>query len=66
MREKWQRREKKLEKRQKGMRVSGRSVFTLQSILKRKAEEAAKPAKKTKRKSAKVKPKTKPRTKKRS
>jgi hypothetical protein len=67
MAEKWERREKKLEKRKKGMRVSGRSVFTLQAILKRKADDAAKPAKKkTKRKTAKSKAKKKTRSKKRS
>ena len=38
--EKWQRREKKLQKKKQGMRVSGRSVFTLQEILRRKAEQA--------------------------
>jgi hypothetical protein len=38
--EKWQRREKKLQKKKLGMRVSGRSVFTLQEILRRKAEQA--------------------------
>ena len=37
---KWQRREKKLQKKKLGMRVSGRSVFTLQEILRRKAEQA--------------------------
>ncbi|MEX1248809.1 MAG: hypothetical protein WEA61_10045 [Anaerolineales bacterium] len=39
---KWKRREKKIEKRKRGMRVSGRSVFTLQEIKKKKAEEAKK------------------------
>ncbi|MCL5428486.1 MAG: hypothetical protein M1347_01615 [Chloroflexi bacterium] len=40
--EKWKRREKKIEKRKRGMRVSGRSVFTLQEIQKKKAEQAKK------------------------
>jgi hypothetical protein len=38
--EKWKRREGKLRKKKEGMRVSGRSVFTLQEIIRRKAEEA--------------------------
>lgn len=38
--QRWKRREKKLRKRKEGMRVSGRSVFTLQEIVRRKAEEA--------------------------
>lgn len=38
--EKWKRREQKLHKRKTGMQVSGRSVFTLQEILRRKAETA--------------------------
>ncbi|MBX3049413.1 MAG: hypothetical protein KIT46_09435 [Anaerolineales bacterium] len=37
---KWQRREKKLQKKKSAMRVSGRSVFTLQEIARRKAAEA--------------------------
>jgi len=39
---KWKRREKKLEKRKRGMQVSGRSVFTIQEIQKKKAEKAKK------------------------
>lgn len=61
--EKWKRRDKKLEKRKKGMRVTGRSVFTLQAILKRKAEEAKKPKVKSKKKRIKpAKAATKKRT----
>jgi hypothetical protein len=52
MQKKWERREKKLEKRKTGMRVTGRSVFTLQGILKRKADLAARTTK------PKIKPKT--------
>ncbi|MCW5878020.1 MAG: hypothetical protein KIS80_04045 [Anaerolineales bacterium] len=37
---KWQRREQKLQKKKSAMRVSGRSVFTLQEIARRKAAEA--------------------------
>lgn len=37
---KWQRREKKLQKKKSAMRVSGRSVFTLQEIARRKADQA--------------------------
>lgn len=37
--EKWKQRERKLRKRKEGMRVTGRSVFTLQEIQRRKAEE---------------------------
>lgn len=37
---KWKRREKKLQKKKSAMRVSGRSVFTLQEIARRKAAEA--------------------------
>jgi hypothetical protein len=55
LKEKWKRREKKLEKRKTGMRVSGRSVFTLQAILKRKTDEARKPAKKKTQKKSKPK-----------
>jgi len=40
--EKWKRRAKKLEKRKRGMQVSGRSVFTIQEIKKKKAEQARK------------------------
>ena len=48
--QKWKRREEKLEKKKKGMRVSGRSVFTLQEIKKKKAEQAkrTKPVKRKK------------------
>ena len=42
MNEKWKSREEKLRKKREGMRVSGRSVFTLQEIIRRKAEEARK------------------------
>ncbi len=42
MKEKWKSREEKLRKKREGMRVSGRSVFTLQEIIRRKAEEAGK------------------------
>lgn len=42
MKEKWTRREKKLNKRKRGMQVTGRSVFTLQAVLKKRAEGAAK------------------------
>lgn len=42
VKEKWKHREKKLLKKKLGMKVSGRSVFTLQEILQRKAEEAKK------------------------
>jgi hypothetical protein len=38
-REKWKRRESKLEKRKRGMQVVGRSIFTLQQVQKKKAEE---------------------------
>jgi hypothetical protein len=56
MQKKWERREKKLEKRKTGMRVTGRSVFTLQGILKRRADVAAKSTKpKIKTKTAKPK-----------
>jgi hypothetical protein len=37
--EKWKRRESKLGKRRDGMKVVGRSIFTLQQIQKKKAEE---------------------------
>ena len=43
---KWKRRESKLRKRRLGMRVSGRSVFTLQEIQKKKAEKARKTSRK--------------------
>lgn len=50
---KWTRREEKQRKKKHGMRVSGRSVFTLQEVQKKKADAARK-----------AKPKTKPDTKK--
>lgn len=37
---KWKRRDDKLHKRKHGMRVSGRSVFTIQAVQKKKAEAA--------------------------
>jgi hypothetical protein len=49
--EKWKRREKKLEKRKRGMRVTGRSVFVIQEIQKKKADKT------NKRKSVKSKKK---------
>jgi hypothetical protein len=39
---KWKRREAKLHKKKTGMRVSGRSIFTLQEVLKKKAVSARK------------------------
>jgi hypothetical protein len=39
MAEKWKQRDRKLRKKKEGMRVSGRSIFTLQEIQRRKAEE---------------------------
>lgn len=43
---KWTRREAKLEKKKHGMRVTGRSVFTLQEMQRKRAEAAkAQPAK---------------------
>jgi hypothetical protein len=39
MKEKWKRRAKKLDKRKRGMRVIGRSVFTLQEVQKKKADQ---------------------------
>lgn len=50
---KWIRRDEKQRKKKHGMQVSGRSVFTLQEVQKKKADAARK-----------AKPKTKPRTKK--
>ncbi|MEX2144694.1 MAG: hypothetical protein WD740_08860 [Anaerolineales bacterium] len=47
--ERWKRREEKLRKEKLGMRVSGRSIFTLQELIRRKAEDARK-AKKPKTK----------------
>ena len=52
--EKWKRRDAKLRKKKTGMRVSGRSVFVLQEIQKKKAE-AAKRSKPSKRKKKKKK-----------
>jgi hypothetical protein len=52
--EKWKRREKKLLKKKAGMRVTGRSIFTIQEIQKKKAE-AIKKGKKTKAKLKKSK-----------
>jgi hypothetical protein len=46
--EKWKRREEKLRKKRQGMQVSGRSVFTIQEILKKKAEQARKSKRKSK------------------
>lgn len=40
MTEKWTRREAKLEKKKHGMRVTGRSVFTLQEMQRKRAEAA--------------------------
>jgi phosphotransferase system HPr-like phosphotransfer protein len=37
--EKWKQRDRKLHKKKEGMRVSGRSIFTLQELQRRKAEE---------------------------
>jgi hypothetical protein len=37
--EKWKRRESKLDRRKGGMQVVGRSIFTLQQIQKKKADE---------------------------
>jgi len=49
--QKWKRREEKLRKKRKGMQVSGRSVFTLQEILKKKAEQARKAKRKSRKRS---------------
>lgn len=54
---KWERRDAKLRKKKTGMQVSGRSVFTIQAVQKKKAEAARKSKPKTK-------PKTKPKKKK--
>jgi hypothetical protein len=40
--EKWKRRESKLEKQRGGMKVVGRSIFTLQQVQKKKADEIKK------------------------
>jgi len=53
MKERWERREKKLLKKKTGMRVSGRSLFTIQEIQKKKADQARKSKPKTKRKTVK-------------
>jgi hypothetical protein len=47
--EKWEQREEKLRKKREAMRVSGRSVFVLQEILKKKADEARRKTSKKKR-----------------
>jgi hypothetical protein len=54
--EKWKRREKKLLKKKTGMRVTGRSIFTIQEIQRKKAE-AIKKGKKLKAKTKKKKSK---------
>lgn len=51
--EKWKRRDEKLRKKREGMRVSGRSVFTVQAILKKRAEQARKSKRKAKPKARK-------------
>jgi hypothetical protein len=38
--QKWKRRDEKLRKEKQGMRISGRSIFTLQEVIRRKAEQA--------------------------
>lgn len=50
---KWERRDAKLHKKKSGMRVSGRSVFTIQAVLKKKAVAAGKKKPKPKRKKKK-------------
>lgn len=45
---KWTRRDEKQRKKKHGMRVTGRSVFTLQAVQKKKADEARKSKPKTK------------------
>ena len=58
---KWSRRDSKLRKKKHGMRVSGRSVFTLQEVQVKKAAAARKPKAKSKAKpSAKSTRKRKP------
>jgi hypothetical protein len=52
---KWERRESKLRKKKSGMRVSGRSIFTIQAVQKKKAEAARKSKPKTKRKTKRKK-----------
>jgi len=37
--EKWKQRYRKLRKKKEGMRVSGRSIFTLQELQRRKTDE---------------------------
>ncbi|MBX3046201.1 MAG: hypothetical protein KJZ53_08855 [Anaerolineales bacterium] len=51
---KWTRRDEKQRKKKHGMRVTGRSIFTLQAVQKKKADQA------------KSKPKTKARAKKKT
>jgi hypothetical protein len=48
--EKWRRRDEKLRKRKTGMRVTGRSVFTLQEVAHKKALQAKSSKKKLVRK----------------
>jgi len=38
--ERWERRDKKVRRRQHGMRVDGRGIFILEEIAKKKAEKA--------------------------
>jgi hypothetical protein len=52
---KWERREEKLRKKKSGMRVSGRSIFTIQAVQKKKAEAARKSKPKVKRKTKRKK-----------
>jgi len=49
---KWSRRDSKLRKKKHGMRVSGRSLFTLQEVQVKKAEAARKTKPKSKTKPA--------------
>lgn len=51
--EKWKRRDEKLRKKREGMRVSGRSLFTILEIQKKKADLARKSKLKPKRKTTK-------------
>ncbi|QYK50200.1 MAG: hypothetical protein KF701_07335 [Anaerolineales bacterium] len=50
---KWTRRDEKQRKKKHGMRVTGRSIFTLQAVQKKKADQAAKSKPKTKARSKK-------------
>lgn len=52
---KWERRDAKLRKKKTGMRVSGRSVFTIQAVLKKKAQAAGQTKSKAKRKTKRKK-----------